>query len=147
MIQHLQNSLPVLILSTPYSVLEYSMLSTGVFHTMYWSIPYYVLQYSILSTGDIQHLLLKLRKEGDTKCYISTSHRWDEPSTNKRNLYCFRNYAGSCHSILTRGMEGDFWKNGRLRVYLKSWISKEVRLFCFIIVSYDCISQQRFAYF
>ena len=36
MIQHLQNSLPVLILSTPYSVLEYSMLSTGVFHTKYW---------------------------------------------------------------------------------------------------------------
>jgi len=44
-------------------------------------------------------------------------------------------------------MEGDFWKNGRLRVYLKGWISKEVRLFCFIIVAYDCISQQRFAYF
>lgn len=40
MIQHLQNSLPVLILSTPYSVLEYSILSTGVFHTMYCSIPY-----------------------------------------------------------------------------------------------------------
>lgn len=37
MIQHLQNSLPVLILSTPYSVLEYSMLSTAVFHTKYWS--------------------------------------------------------------------------------------------------------------
>ena len=51
MIQHLQNSLPVLILSTPYSVLEYSMLSTGVFHTMYWSIPYYVLEYSILCTA------------------------------------------------------------------------------------------------
>ena len=44
-------------------------------------------------------------------------------------------------------MEGDFWKSGRLIVYLKGWISKEVRLFCFIIVSYDCISQQRFAYF
>lgn len=37
------NFLSVLLKSTPYSVLQFSILSTGVFQGVYWSIPYYVL--------------------------------------------------------------------------------------------------------
>lgn len=35
--------LSVLLKSTPYSVLQFSILSTEVFQGVYWTIPYYVL--------------------------------------------------------------------------------------------------------